>query len=73
MVGTGVINNKFVLIYNDQYNKYFEDKYREFGHIKVSTYTLLPQYTVSSNGRVTVLSANSQAVRAVTFSMLQST
>ncbi|SMC94697.1 hypothetical protein [Pedobacter nyackensis] len=94
MVGTGVINNKLALIYNDQYNKYFEDKYHEFTRLKVpvavlvtndglmeapvqfskeldikmSSYTLLPQYTVSSNGKVTVLSANSQAVKTVTFS-----
>jgi hypothetical protein len=94
MVGTGVINNKLVIIYNDQYDKYFEDKYREFTRLKVpvavsvtndglmeapaqfskeldikmSTYILLPQYTVSSNGKVTVLSANSQAVKTVTFS-----
>lgn len=94
MVGTGVINNKLALIYNDKYDKYFEDKYREFGHlkvpvvvlitndglmeapvqfskeldIKISTYVLLPQYTVSSNGKVTVLSANSQAVKTVIFS-----
>lgn len=94
MVGTGVINNKLALIYNDQYDKYFEDKYREFTRLKVpvavlitndglmeapvqfskeldikaSTYILLPQYTVSGNGKLTVLSANSQAVKTVTFS-----
>lgn len=95
MVGTGVINNKLAVIYNDQYNKYFEDKLHVYSYLKVpvavlvtndglmeapiqfakeldikntSTYILLPQYTVSSGGKITVLSANSKAVNTMTFS-----
>jgi hypothetical protein len=41
MVGTGVINDKLALIYNDQYDKYFEDKYREFSHIIVPVAVLI--------------------------------
>lgn len=35
MVGTGIIDNKLALFFNDKYNKYFEDKYNEYSHIKV--------------------------------------
>jgi hypothetical protein len=91
MVASGVINNKLAVIFNDQYGKYFDERYyknyklpvavsitnnglmeapvhfeKEL-NVKVATYTLMPLFFSASNGRVTLLSANAQSVKTITF------
>jgi hypothetical protein len=91
MVASGIINNKLALVYNDEYGKYIDDKYRRYTKlpvavlitndglmenpvtfanelaVKVSTYTLYPQFFSANNGRLVLLSGNAQSVKTNTF------
>ncbi len=91
MIASGVINNKLALVYNDDYGKYIDDKYRRYNKlpiavlitndglmespvhfaeelsVKVSTYTLYPQFFSNNNGRLVLLSGNAQSIKTNTF------
>jgi hypothetical protein len=90
-IASGIINNKLVLVYNDQYSKYIDDKYRRevrlpiavaitndglmespvhFAKeldIKISSYTLYPQFFSAGNNKLVLLSGNVQSVKTNTF------
>ena len=90
-VASGTINNKLVVVFNDQYGKYIDDRYHKFLKlpvavlisnagvadspvifaneldVKVSSYTLYPQFFNNDSGHLMVLSGNSQSIKTVTF------
>lgn len=41
MLATGIIDNKLAIIFNDQYSKYIDDKYRRYVNLKVPVAVLI--------------------------------